>query len=167
MEYILEELLRQRKVLAALMNGGERPGEREEAERYDAAEDTAVSGEETARMSSMTADEGRLAAKKQSAPIGDRDRRGMELPDVPYTESTGTRTIPGGGASRRMGRTAGDGLETRRDMGWPGGADAAGEIRLSAALLWNGGPVAETDARALSRTVQRDARRYDGGFMAR
>lgn len=64
---------------------------------------------------------------------------------APGRGGTGTAR-PGGGAPAE---TAGQG--GRRVLPWEGG-------RESAALR------AEAEARALSRAVQRDARRYDGGF---
>ena len=67
------------------------------------------------------------------------------------------------GATRRDGGGTG-----RPGGGGPEGAPGQGE-RLSRPLPWSGGGEssalrAEDGARALSRAVQRDARRFDGGF---
>ena len=81
---------------------------------------------------------------------------------------------------RRDSGTAADGDETaRRGGGFPaagggwvsvsrGNPAAGGSLARETALVWNGEGEAELQAeeraKALSRTVQRDARRYDGGF---
>ena len=53
-----------------------------------------------------------------------------------------------------------------RNAGLSGGSSVVEAVSVREVTQWDGG-AAETDARALSRAVQRDARRYDGGFMAR
>lgn len=82
---------------------------------------------------------------------------------APMAETAGERRAGGAAAwEAAMGGTG-----TAR-LGGRSGTEGPGE-RLSRVLPWGGGwesPAlrAEAEARALSRAVQRDARRYDGGF---
>lgn len=77
---------------------------------------------------------------------GGEDAAGRETADTAPGEPRGILPENGGGAGR-----PGPGERLSRSLPWGGGWE-------SPALL------AEDGARALSRAVQRDARRYDGGF---
>lgn len=86
-----------------------------------------------------------------------------ERPAAGETEET-LETLEGAGG-RRDGGSAGEAFTTgyRLTKGWPAWAPETGEtgyrdMGLAAA------PAEEDRVRALSRAVQRDARRYDGGF---
>ena len=141
MDYIREELLRQQAALTALLLG-------------KAAEEETVRDEETAggEWPAGAAAQKRLAAA------------GAELePERP--RKTGFReagaeeaVLPTGGPGRGGDVPAwgAGGLDTEVLAG-PGGE------RMVTEVLWadTGGM---SDAKALSRTFQRDARRYDGGF---
>ncbi len=84
-------------------------------------------------------------------------------------EAAGGETLPEYGGGRAFRYAALGGSRTVPPGGY-GPAETAGEgERLFRALPWGDGrenPIlrAEAGARALSRAVQRDARRYDGGF---
>lgn len=92
---------------------------------------------------------------------------------APMAETAGERRAGGNLTGPPSGRRAGGGAAA---MGGTGTARLGGRSetegpgeRLSRVLPWGGGwesPAlrAEAEARALSRAVQRDARRYDGGF---
>lgn len=66
---------------------------------------------------------------------------------------------------RDMGLT-GDEQKILWNMGVTSVPGAVEGPHIPVAARW-GGRMAETDARALSRAFQRDARRYDGGFISR
>lgn len=170
MEYILEELLRQRKALAALMTGGT-PEEQEDRD----SESSLFGGPEQASL----AVSGYQGSVRQNG--GDALLDGM-LPD----------TLEGDGAAVLLREAGTDeaGAALPMDQKTTGGAvwqpawsaSQARELPWSARLsmengmvetvsgqtaAWWSGRTVETDAKALSRAVQRDARRYDGGFNAR
>lgn len=135
MNYIQEELLRQRKALAALMSGAPAQ-EAEEQER---------SGLERAELKT-----GETAAADRAA-AGDRGRAGEagaeELSASGKAAGRQVGDLRSGASQRSGGWTA-----LQRTGPWQTGSGAAAADRT------------ETDLRAVSRGVQRDARRYDGGF---
>ena len=124
------------------------------------------------------AGEGTGSRTALEGPSGRREAGTGETAEAAETAAGGRRAGEAGPASlRRSGGTAGgvsipvrrDGAGTARLGG--GGLDGAPgrETRLSRPLPWGEGwesPAlrAEDGARALSKAVQRDARRYDGGF---
>lgn len=128
MDYIQEQLLRQRKALAVLMNGG--TGAAAEAE--PAAERTAV----------------RSAAAEEEAPA---QRRGVSSQTRMAARSRVRQETNAGAAA--------DAVRAAAAMDRPVTA-GRGEIMF----VGGGGQTAATDAEAVSRAIQRDARRYDGGF---
>lgn len=191
MEYILEELLRQKRALAALMTGGM---PEEEPER---TEDGTRTGGKPQDPLYRTEIQANMAATK-------RQNGGQWAGDLFWEETWGGADTGGGiqpgmtelsfhnETSFRRG-----GLSTEKEAGSPIGNSPAGErtARETARMndsewkaLWEmgladgpgavegphipvaarwGGRMAETDARTLSRAFQRDARRYDGGFISR
>ncbi len=91
--------------------------------------------------------------------------------EEPRAESIGLLPgeLPGISRSLHTAETAGSGLTSAgpaEDAGTPGGSETLTQLsrqRTVTEILWPGGGEA-ADAKALSRTFQRDARRYDGGF---
>ena len=124
------------------------------------------------------AGEGTGSRTALEGPSGRREAGTGETAEAAETAAGGRRAGEAGPVSlRRSGGAAGgasipprrDGAGTARLGG--GGLDGAPgrEARLSRSLPWGEGwesPAlrAEDGARALSKAVQRDARRYDGGF---
>lgn len=146
MNYIQEELLRQRRALAALMSGQE-----PETEERSASEMPEQAAEQS----------GRLARRGEHGTVRD----GGTEPGAGTPEGRSTDTLrelagdalPGGGGPRETetARTAPERWTetgTERLAGpWAAvGASSAGERAV--------------DLRTVSRGFQRDARRYDGGF---
>lgn len=201
MEYILEELLRQRKALAALMIG-EMPEEQEDRDPRTGNASERSSSRET-RWTGTVENSGDKAGGVSEAfsaqrtgwtelaengweRTTDRDVYGM-LPDVALV-----RTLEEGDGVVLLQR-AGDGKNSTvasvyqksaggmdrqliqpaleaQELPWSARlfteTEAAEAALGQTAVRWSRG-TAEMDARALSRAVQRDARRYDGGFNAR
>ena len=127
MDYIKEQLLRQRNVLAALMNGGSR----------------------------------------NAAETGETAERDMLRRDRPEDIVLPARETAAGGA-------VAEGVSVRRRETARGAVPAA---RMAAAVEWpvtaergetmhiyGAGHGGGMDAQAVSRAIERDARRYDGGF---
>ena len=207
MEYILEELLRQRKALAALMNGGspekrddgrdEATVRREQATAFPegrswpdamtgeyrgavrrsggmtAAETvwdayTEAAGEEYGYLSTALRSGGKMAPGGGAREVLTEDGRDVFRREAGEAENGGVSA--GKAAAERAGRRLGPfptGEQTfAGGSGLSGGAEAVEAVSVRTVTQWDGG-TAETDARALSRAIQRDARRYDGGFMAR
>ena len=140
MDYIREELLRQKRILSVLMIGGQRK-EPEETER---GEDKSLSVQPAAERT------GRLHTAWEAEPEPAQFLQG-------WTEH---------GEPRFSGiRTAG--FRRGREEGWRGREILNTEELVSSIRM---APyrraVSEmtVDARELSRSIQRDARRYDGGF---
>ena len=177
MEYILEELLRQRKALAVLMNGGslerqDGSGEEPAARRSDggmAVDETASD----AYMESAGVENGRLGSVRRDGDETTSGEAAGEVLDEDSRDASGwqVRERERGAASAgrtgwRLERLDSGERALVRNTGMPGGSGAVEAVSVREIPQWDGG-AAETDARALSRAVQRDARRYDGGFMAR
>lgn len=123
MDYVREELLRQKRALEALMLGAaeeERAGEESLPPVEDRPEDGA-----TERLRSPSA-------------------------------------VKGSGRAVRLSKTEAAERSLRRGAEWF--AQEAAVERLPAAEGGASAVVMRSDARRLSRTIQRDARRYDGGF---
>ena len=124
MDYVREELLRQRRALEALMLGAAEE-EREGEEPPPPAEDRLA----------------RDAAERRHFPSGvKRDGRTAPL--------SGT-----GAAERRLRRGTERPAQERTINRWPFKAEDGAFAVLT-----------QSGARSLSRVIQRDARRYDGGF---
>ena len=157
MDYAREELLRQGRILTALLLR-ERPARQEEAasssERGEAAPG------EFSRQASPAVD-----------PLGTIPANG-----VPPVGQTTAATIDGEAGAGTGGRTvsrtaAGDpvlSVSRRARRSRPlSGRRTTVEGETVTEWLFPGSSAASaggTDARAVSRAVQRDARRYDGGF---
>lgn len=186
MDYVRQELLRQGAVLAALLGGKEET--RQEAPEWREAEQAeAGSGPELRRAAAETFPAGQavgwntaaLAAGGAAGQAGAGERRPSpaSAEEAEETAGTGRRRR----ASEREDR-AGDGgplaapAAVKGRFGGPAGVsemefpefagtDGAvlGEVRR---WMDAGGSrsAAAAEARAVSRAVERDARRYDGGF---
>lgn len=214
MEYILEELLRQRKALAALMNGGS-PEEQEDGRDEDTVrrEQEMAFSDDRNWLDVMTGKYGGTAYRSGGAVRRGGGMTAAETVWDTYAEAAGEKNGYLGSVRRNGGemasgraawevlaedgravfrREAGEdenggvsaGKATAERVGWQlgrfhtgeqifaggsrlsGGAEAVEAVSVRTVTQWDGG-TAETDARALSRAIQRDARRYDGGFMAR
>ena len=140
MDYIREELLRQQAALASLLLG-------------KAAEEEPVGDEETAGGEWSA---GVTARKSPAAAAAELEMENARRPGAAGTEEAillvGTLGRGGDAPAR----------ETGGGLGTDSLAESGGE-RMVTEVLWadTGGM---SDAKALSRTFQRDARRYDGGF---
>ena len=179
MEYIREMLLRQRTALARLMLGGaaEEPSETASAPAADRQEAAAPAARGTGRLEVTSG--GREARRKSFAAAG-ADRQAVpasagetlrpalarKRAERQYTAAFGPagagETADSAGRwnpMREDGRLSGGGGTAA-----PGGDEAEETLYLLPGR-WNSGAAGMMEsARALSRTVQRDARRYDGGF---
>ena len=179
MEYIREMLLRQRTALARLMLGGaaEEPSETASAPAADRQEAAAPAARGTGRLEVTSG--GREARRKSSAAAG-ADRQAVPAsagetlrPALARKRAERQYTAAFGPAGAgETANSAGRGNPMREDGHLAGGGGAAipggDEAEETLYLLpgrWNSGAAGMMEsARALSRTVQRDARRYDGGF---
>ena len=179
MEYIREMLLRQRTALARLMLGGaaEEPSETASAPAADRQEAAAPAERGTGRLEVTSG--GREARRKSSAAAG-ADRQAVPAsagetlrPALARKRAERQYTAAFGPAGAgETADSAGRGNPMREDGRLSGGGGAAipggDEAEETLYLLpgrWNSGAAGMMEsARALSRTVQRDARRYDGGF---
>ncbi len=171
MDYIREELLRQRAALARLLLGGSGEEPQREEEELSA-------GEETFRFSRVLAGENRM--QREQAELRTAEGEGWNCYDgleaAPEVETV--RLSVGADASRKISRPAQAQME-RKTVPYRSRA----EKREGAVLRFAGDPetvlpgmmpVTEilqssdrgetASARQLSRTIQRDARRYNGGF---
>ena len=124
MDYVREELLRQRRVLEALLSGT--VPEQEKEENTDVERSASAPQTEWERTAAGT------------VPEKNTERRGSHRMSRAEVEREG-----------RMGGMA-EGAEWFRVQNLPNGAVSAG--------------TEQADVRVVSRAVQRDARRYDGGF---
>ena len=161
MEYILDELLRQRKALATLMKG-DSPAKQEDGgeESADGQNDGEMAPAE-AVWNGFAEMAGEESGYRVSAL---RDGRGSA------TGRTAWNALPEGGADERTDRRLGRFYASEQTFAGgsklSGGAEAVETVSVRTITQWDGGTV-ERGAKALSRAVQRDARRYDGGFAAR
>lgn len=180
MEYIREMLLRQRTALARLMLGGaaEEPSETASAPAADRQEAAAPAERGTGRLEVTSG--GREARRKSFAAAG-ADRQAVHAsagetlrPALARKRAERQYTAAFGPAGAgETADSAGRGNPMREDGRLSGGGGAAipggDEAEETLYLLpgrWNSGAAGMMEsARALSRTVQRDARRYDGGFQ--
>jgi len=119
MDYIQEELLRQKRALEVLMTGGVRQTERA-AERA-----------ETERLPAV---------------------RGAEK--LLHGRETAVQHVAGGKRHGLRARASG--------TGGNGSVQSGGAVRE--VRFMGRSQTVQTDVQAISRTIQRDARRYDGGF---
>ena len=162
MNYAQEALLRQQLALAALLGGG--AGRRAEtAERKDTRRETWAAAE----------------APKEAARSRTEERWERSTAEIPATEwawhGDGTkakaeeetdtaadrRAVPSGWG----GRTAGLRGQTEETWMLEGSAPSPdGPWRQEGEQGMRSAAGGETDVQAVSRAVQRDARRYDGGF---
>lgn len=179
MEYIREMLLRQRAALGRLMLGGaaEEPSETASAPAADRQEAAAPAERGTGRLEVTSG--GREARRKSFAAAG-ADRQAVHAsagetlrPALARKRAERQYTAAFGPAGAgETADSAGRGNPMREDGRLSGGGGAAipggDEAEETLYLLpgrWNSGAAGMMEsARALSRTVQRDARRYDGGF---
>jgi hypothetical protein len=180
LDYIQEELARQRRALAALMSGGSE--ETRETSNHASASERAGAGETlaailaaavTGNLTDGTAllDGGALAElaaqrvreklAESAEPSGTASlqplaetRESGAAASVQDTAAERRETVRAGAVSRRQTGTA----ELRTNV------QTAGDDVAAVWVAAGGGTGNGTDVRAVSRAVQRDARRYDGGF---
>ena len=144
MNYIQEELLRQKRLLTELLlrEGGST------ARNYESAEETEmltyVSGNTVAQQ--VEARAGRTVFAGNRAQRRSVAVESAEHEAIPSYRETNVVSEPfwKRGRQNMAGQGGADSVVVRQRTGGVGGT--------------------QTDARALSRAVQRDARRYDGGF---
>ena len=140
MDYIREELLRQSKLLSVLMTGRQQ----EQTEELQHREDRTTHGQPAA---DLWEERNRSARKNTGAVLHRRSR----------PESSG-----GLAAGIRMHGTRSDREAVRRGAETLMMEELAAPARVA---LYERTVLEETvGARELSRSIQRDARRYDGGF---
>lgn len=145
MDYIREELLRQKRVLAALMSGGtpEAADAEDGLENVVSASQRADVDKQVERAISVS-DEAeaisRLASVQRASDHAERSKTRHHLSDaLQESEMFGI------------------------SEGWSFGG--AGERSPGYTVTYGNSKSGEAaDVRAVSRTIQRDARRYDGGF---
>lgn len=131
----------------------------------------AVQGEMPAHEFSITEDVWGRAGMRQARGRSFRAGTAEAVSEEPRTEPIDLLPgeMPGISSSLHTAETAGTGLASAGpagDAGAPGESEILTHFsrqRTVTEILWPGGGEA-TDAKALSRTFQRDARRYDGGF---
>lgn len=157
MDYVREELLRQQKLLATLMSGGAKTEENPEGEPeqtpgteeslWEASSGTRAFAEGTGGTGPETA-----ALRVRMSQPGQGERDPAADGDASSEREFPRETSAGGIGAAEPDRWSGirTGMPDPDDWGW------TSVVRRSAA----GG----TDAQAVSRAIQRDARRYDGGF---
>lgn len=156
MNYVQEELLRQERALTALLSG-QRAARQEEAPPEQAEADP---GSTAAREADAPL---RAAARAGTQRAGDQAASRADPAEADGTPEGGTAGGSPGRetAARRSGDRAGRGTPA---AAWSSGIPQPGvpgwRETASSGLPGAGGVPAE----ALSRAIQRDARRYDGGF---
>ena len=165
MEYIREMLLRQRTALGRLMLGG---GSAEEPETAAASPATTASG--TGGWEIRGNSFAGAGADRQTGPTSAGETLRLVLArkraEWQYTAAFG----PAGtgetadSAGRRNPMTEDGGLSDGGGATMPGGGEAEETFYFLPGRRDSGAAGMMESARALSRTVQRDARRYDGGF---
>lgn len=162
MNYAQEALLRQQLALAALLGGG--AGRRAEtAERKDTRRETWAAAEAPKEAARSRAEE-RWELSAAEVPATGRAWRG-DGTKTKAEEETDTaadgRTVPSGWG----GRTAGLRGQTEETWMLEGSAPSPdGPWRQGGQRGTHSAAGGETDVQAVSRAIQRDARRYDGGF---
>jgi hypothetical protein len=176
LDYIQEELLRQRRVLAALMTGGDEDT-REAANAAGTAEPTSGRESLTAVLEAVMAGtwedgtvDGGTVAEVAAQSVREKLARTAELPGTAVSQSPAeTRESSGASAARNTAVEQRETIPVSRRQGGaaPLWADAQMTGGGDAAAVWaaaGGGTQRGADVREMSRAVQRDARRYDGGF---
>lgn len=177
MDYAQEELLRQRRVLAALLFIG-----RERMPRGETAVPAPLQGESARSMVPPAARQTNLEGAGSLSGLGAADAAEEER--LTARPESGAAEAQAGNGARPEAASAGaavrsaDGGRTESRRGKreaPAGGDSApqsGSYRWTEAASVGSFPVARAgtaaagrmEARALSRAIQRDARRYDGSF---
>lgn len=162
MNYAQEALFRQQLALAALLGGGT-VRKAETAERKDTRRETWAAAEAAKETVRSRAEE-RWEQSTAEIPATERAWRG-EGAKAKAEEETDTaadgRAVPSGWG----GRTAGLRGQTEETWMLEGSAPLLdGPWRQGGQRGTHFAAGGETDVQAVSRAVQRDARRYDGGF---
>lgn len=139
MDYIREELLRQRNAWAALL----RSGQRSEGEDFAEQSGAAVNG-----LAKSAEESGRANGQRGSKDILRTARRRLWPARQEHT------------ARRRDGGVS----EEMTAAGWAGGAEPADVTVRPGLQNLRPETAREQGAKELSRVIQRDSRRYDGGF---
>ena len=147
MDYIREELLRQRMVWSVLLLGGQRQEEREQAQAAMHAEESAAEAEAV-----WAREDGGLPR-----PMADQEKSVLPAQSGQTALNEGKSAAgPGGALQKGPGKTS---LAAGQ-----AGTGAALPEALAGSVVFRRNVGGEQGAKALSRVFQRDARRYDGGF---
>ena len=162
MNYIREELLRQREILAALMSGGDREQQEDDQQIADLMEDEreGLRGFENAEV--------------RRARLGQGDREGIRSANEAWAlETAGFES----GWTERAWAMAGSATGSRAMAeAWTASEEARVPVEeersvasqpaaiMGRTLFAGEGTAAPLNVRSVSRGIQRDARRYDGGF---
>lgn len=139
MDYIQEELLRQKRILSVLMTGSQR----KEAEATENREDES------------------LSAVQPAAERTEQSRTAWEAEPALLVQGRTDHSEPLFAGIRKAG------FRGVREEGWRGRETLiTEEFAAPVRMVPYERAVPETfaDARGISRSIQRDARRYDGGF---
>ena len=161
MDYVREELLRQQAVLAALMGGG-----RESETAEQAGQRRAAGGAEerlAGDLSGEWMDSALEGGETNPGEMGPRVRLAGSGATRPDALRTGRPSAPGfygvGGRERPAAwqETMGPVLRMRAGLSEVFAGGGLGSPDRSAVQ-------GSADVQAVSRAIQRDARRYDGGF---
>ena len=176
MNYIQEELLRQRELLAVLMRGGGRKDADGEQRRADGAMEP--SSGEFSQYKALEEAGGRPGTADGAGWL--REDRARALPDAGFEDGEGPWGRAGDGTGAEPFRSM---AEDRSAPVRPRAAAGSGRVPALSRALDGTGPMmegeerrgrtrfagegvsdADWDIRSVSRGIQRDARRYDGGF---
>jgi len=145
MNYVREELLRQRAALAALMAGGI------EEEAVERTTEVLAAEAETQLPGAMEPENAVLAGTVQ---------RWRRVASGLYRKSAYAAENPVTQADRKDLLSGG----WERDSGVGSFHEADSQTHMTSAMSPAVVPGVTVDAREVSRVIQRDARRYDGGF---
>lgn len=140
MDYIQEELLRQRKILSELMSGGQR----------EAAEETAPRGDKT------------LFDYQTEKASEEWIHSEWESEEVPVRLQSRTDGFSQSGTNIRLAESRGDRVWRQHAGRLLVSEETAAPVRM--VPYERTVPESSADVRKVSRSIQRDARRYDGGF---
>lgn len=162
MNYAQEALLRQQLALATLLGGGT-GGKAETAERKDTRRETWAAAE-AAKEAARSRTEERWERSAAEIPATERawhgDGRKTRAEEETDTAAEGSAMPSGWG-----GRTAGPRGQTEETWMLEGRAPSPdGPRRQEGQREMGSAAGRESDVQAVSRAIQRDARRYDGGF---
>ena len=152
MNYIREELLRQREILAALMSGEDRGQQEDDQQTDDLMEDQreGLRGGERAEL--------------RSTRPGQKDRAGIQSADKVWTPETAGLESDWTDRTQAVAETWTASEDARVPMEEERFMASQPASIMGRTLFAGEGTATPLNVRSVSRGIQRDARRYDGGF---